>query len=255
MGAENVTVLVLDETRRDQVLRTFESMVGLREGTLDSPAGPANRSLTLEEAETIRAFNIEARARDMPGDVTLSVMFQGAAPFLKEREPAPEATRIELPQWAISDTAAVSRAIADGIAESGVRVVGDLDALTWVPRSGPRAAVATRGVEPRLAALVTVGALIGGGLVPERSRAPGGDRKRMDPATARTHRARTEIGSERRMLGQRRARILAKALVRVTKERIAHRRRAGYWREWQSLPWNPLRTGRRAGPRRKQGGR
>ena len=36
VGAENVTVVVLDEEDRDDVLRVFERLLGLRSGTLEA---------------------------------------------------------------------------------------------------------------------------------------------------------------------------------------------------------------------------
>ncbi len=238
VGAEQVTVIVLDDTRRDQVLRTFEGMLGLRDGTLSNPAGPSNRSLTLDETEAIRAFNVEARSRAIPEDVVRSVMLQGAAPFLKELEPASGSMHVELPRWVLSDVLTVSRRIADGIGGSGVRVLGDLDALTWIP-SGRHGSIETSPkVEAKVAALVTVGALIGTGVVSEDSRMPREDAMPAVSEAARTHTPvdRDRIGSERQTLGRRRARILAKALARVTRERIAQRLEAGASRGGRALP-------------------
>jgi len=224
LGPDRVTIIVLDDTDRDRVLHAFEAMLGLRSGTLATPVGPSNRSLTLDETEAVRAFNIEAKARGVSEGVALSVMLQGAVPFLKEHDPLPDARRIELPDWAIERTASVQRELVDGIVETGVRVHGDLGLLAQVPRpTGIDQPVPTDG-PPRISALMTIGALIGAGIIPEDARAPittasAGPAAEAAAATGR-------VGMERTRLGRHRTRILAGALARSVRAMATNRANA-----------------------------
>jgi hypothetical protein len=211
VGPDRVTVIVLDDADRDRVLRAFEAMLGLRPGTLLTPAGPSNRSLSLDEVEAVRAFNIEAQARAVPEDVALSVMFQGAVPFLKELDPLPGSTPIALPDWALDRAASVQREIVDGIASTGVRVDGDLELLARVPEPGDVDVPSQTDIPARLPALMTIGALIGGGLIPQEARLPAAAGE--DPAPE-VDAVAERIGTERARLGRHRTRLLARALAR-----------------------------------------
>jgi hypothetical protein len=128
-GSSNVIVIVAEEADRERQLRLFEHMTGLREGTLVPEKDLSNRSLTLPEIETVRAFNLAYRAEGLGTMLHTKVMRFGAAEHLKRRVPGPDEPGIETPAWALERANAVSREIVDGIAGSGVRVIGDLEAL------------------------------------------------------------------------------------------------------------------------------
>jgi hypothetical protein len=135
-GASNVTVIVADDADRDRQLRLFEQLTGLREGTLVPELDLSNRSLTLPEIETVRAFNLAYRAEGLGTQLHTKVMRFGAAEHLKRRTPAADEARIETPDWALQRAAEVAREIVDGIRASGVRVIGDLESLA-APASTP----------------------------------------------------------------------------------------------------------------------
>ncbi len=128
-GPSNVTVIVADEADRDRQLRRFEALTGLREGTLVPEDDLSNRSLRLPEVETVRAFNIAYRAAGLGTMLHMKVMRLGAAEHLKRRVPGADEPRIETPAWALQRADAIAREIVDGIARSGVRIVGDLESL------------------------------------------------------------------------------------------------------------------------------
>ena len=62
VGPDRVTAVVVDETDREMILRTFERLLGLVERTLTLQDDLANRSLTLQEIEAVRALNRDLRA-------------------------------------------------------------------------------------------------------------------------------------------------------------------------------------------------
>lgn len=163
VGPERMTVVALDDIDRDTVLRVFEGLTGLRTGTLLSIDDLSNRSMTVPEIEAIRAFNIAYRAEKLPGPLYGRVMRFGAAPYMRRRQPAADELRIELPAWAVEPVAERSREIVAAIAASGVRVIGDLEALTRVsPHRSADSAPIT--ISPEIAASAMVGVLLASGL-------------------------------------------------------------------------------------------
>ncbi len=59
LGADRLTVMILDPDDRGLLMRSFEAVLALPEGTLSQlPAGAQNRSMTAAEAELFRQVNI-----------------------------------------------------------------------------------------------------------------------------------------------------------------------------------------------------
>jgi hypothetical protein len=173
VGASNVTVIARAEADPDVVLRSFERMTGLRAGTLVADRDLVNRSMSLPEIEAVRAFNIEVRAQRLGKALLSRVMHFGAGQYMKRLEPDPAWPRIEMPQWALDRVAGISREIVDGIAGSGVQIVGDLEQLAVVAPgrlAGDRQP--TTEVPARVAARMAVGVLVASGMVRERAGAP-----------------------------------------------------------------------------------
>jgi hypothetical protein len=128
-GPSRVSVIVADEADRGRLLRRFEALTGLREGTLVPEEDLSNRSLRRPEIETVRAFNLAYRAERLGPVLHAQVMRLGAAEHLKRRVPGEDEPRIETPAWALERANAIAREIVDGIARSNVRVIGDLESL------------------------------------------------------------------------------------------------------------------------------
>jgi hypothetical protein len=129
-GLERLTVVVVDEGEPFMLVRTFEQMLGLPPGTVRPSDTAANRSLTFPEVEFVRACNAELRRREISeADYTRFVRF-GAVRHLQRRVPPPDEPRVLTPAWAAERTRLLAEEIVAGIAESGVRVVGDLASLT-----------------------------------------------------------------------------------------------------------------------------
>lgn len=163
VGPDRMTVVALDDGDRDMVLRVFEGLTGLRSGTLEGIDDLSNRSMTVPEIETIRAFNLAYRAEKLSGPLYSRVMRFGAAPYMRRRQPPADEPRIELPGWAVEPVTERSREIIAAIAASGVRVIGSLDGLTKVsPPRTPEGTPVTIG--PEIAASATMGVLLASGL-------------------------------------------------------------------------------------------
>jgi hypothetical protein len=170
VGPDRVTVVALDDRDRTMVLRVFEQLTGLAPGTLAVDDDLSNRSMTVPEVETIRAFNLLYREEKLSIPLYTRLMRFGAAPYMRRRRPHADEARIELPAWAIPLVEARSRQIVEGIAASGVRVVGSLDTLTAVPAPTPGAGEPSNGatqpvmVHPDAAAAAMLGLVLASGL-------------------------------------------------------------------------------------------
>ena len=97
VGLDNLTVIVVDESDRRMLVRTFEQLLGLTDGTLEPRDPGANRSLTYAEVELLRAFNRSFLDHGWShADYTKLVRF-GAARHLQERRPGPDEARVLTP--------------------------------------------------------------------------------------------------------------------------------------------------------------
>jgi hypothetical protein len=167
IGAQNLTVIVVDDREPKLIMRAFERLTGLREGTLTPNRNPINRSLTLAEAEIVRAYYTLMEEQGYNPRVYRKGVSIRPALFLKEqRNPGPEEEKIQLPEWAAERTREISRTIVDGIKSSGVRVIGDLEGLTRASASSGAQQV---HIPAELAAHLTVGMLVKSGLARKKS--------------------------------------------------------------------------------------
>lgn len=163
VGPDRVTVVALDDRDRDMVLRVFEQLTGLMPGTLVAEPDMANRSMTLPEIEVVRAFNTAFKAEKLPATLYGRIMRFGAAAVMRTRPPQADEPRIELPAWSAEPISNLAREMMASIRASGVRIVGDLDAMAEVPavRAAGNGHVA---VSPEVAASAALGVLMASGL-------------------------------------------------------------------------------------------
>jgi hypothetical protein len=133
LGIERVSAVVVDDRDHDVLLHAFEDLLGLSGGTLVGQSDWLNRSLTLPEAEAVRAFNLAARERHLSRGRHARLMRFGAAQVMKQRVPSAAEERVRQPDWAGAAIEAIQRDIVAAIRSSAVRVIGDLDRLLATP--------------------------------------------------------------------------------------------------------------------------
>lgn len=154
-----LTVIMVDESDRDRLLRDFESLLGLPTGLLVPETTATNRSLTLAEAELVRQLNHEFRDRAWPDHIYSRYLRFGAVEQLKVgRRPDAGEPRVTTPEWALEQAAAIGARAAERISALGVRVLGDLSALGSIPR--PPATAPADGA-PTLPIAAAVEAVVG----------------------------------------------------------------------------------------------
>lgn len=128
-GPQNVTAIVVNESDRSALLRSFEALLGLPGGILVPEDGIVNRSLTLGETELVRLLNEEFKRRAWTAGHYSKFMRYGAVEQLKARLPVAAEQRVVTPAWALERASQIGAAMAANIASAGVRIVGDLTTL------------------------------------------------------------------------------------------------------------------------------
>ncbi|GAB3222155.1 hypothetical protein GCM10027447_08760 [Glycomyces halotolerans] len=156
-GPERVTVLVVDDSRPDRLLRDFEAMLGVPERTLVAADNAANRSLTAGEIEAVRLCAEARLRRGWSLEFFRRYVRYGAVPRIKTgRRPLPGEARIATPEWARMRAAEIGASIAEGVAASGVRVIGDLELLRGEVEAEPPGGL---HLDPALTAAAILGCM------------------------------------------------------------------------------------------------
>ncbi|MFC8344739.1 hypothetical protein [Streptomyces sp. NPDC057280] len=172
VGAERVTVVVVDDRDRDGLMRTFEQLLGLPRGLLQEVPDTANRSLTLAETEMLRNLNKEFRGNGLPDELYSKLVRHGAVMHMKNAcSPTPQDVKIRTPQWAVEAAAEIGAGMARRIGATGVRVLGDPALLSAVPKPGTGTLAEPR-IAPEVAAQALYGALAAAAAAPIRNTTP-----------------------------------------------------------------------------------
>lgn len=130
VGAEHLTVVVKSEQDPRQLLAVMEALLGVPDGVLRTEDTRANRSMSYQEVELVRAVNIALA--DVPhDDVDWHTLFsRGLIPTLVDRPfPAGEDRVPPVPAWAADLLEELSARRIEGLRGLGVRVIGDLEDL------------------------------------------------------------------------------------------------------------------------------
>jgi hypothetical protein len=173
VGPERVTVVVVDDSDRDGLLRTFEALLGLPANLLRPVPDAANRSLTLAETEMLRKLNVEFRGNGLPDELYSKLVRNGAVMHMKNScSPTSQDVKITTPRWAVEAAGAIGAEMAGTIAATGVRVVGDTALLSAVPETVEKKVSGVPRIAPEVAAQALYGALAAVAAAPVRHSAP-----------------------------------------------------------------------------------
>lgn len=123
-GADKVTVVIGDDRDHRVLLRAFEGLLGLTDGTLLPVDGKSNPSLSAEEiAIILRVQLILAQRQLVFAERVRSRQIQRR--LLAQRPRSPSDSKIVIPAWAVESVREASQKIHDGLIASGVRIIGD----------------------------------------------------------------------------------------------------------------------------------
>jgi hypothetical protein len=129
-GAGQVTAIVVSETDRELLLRQFEALLALPDGTLAAPPeSKQNASLTWPEAEMLRRVNQGFADLGWSEREYGELVRSGLTPRLAAARRESDLVPIVTPRWALDRAAEVGAAAAAAIRDLGITVLGDLDSL------------------------------------------------------------------------------------------------------------------------------
>jgi hypothetical protein len=129
LGPERAALVVLDDSSRQYLFRTFERLLDMPEDQLipDPGVGRGNRAMTGAEAALLRQVN-EARQWAWPHYERM-IRYGAALHMVETRRPSAGEAPLGTPAWAVEAAQQVGRATASRIAGTGIRVYGDRDGL------------------------------------------------------------------------------------------------------------------------------
>jgi hypothetical protein len=184
-GPHNVTVIIVDTANRDILTDTFEQLLGLPHHTLTGVTGKGsvNRSLTMPEAEILRQANTHWHESSVPWPLYLDLVYRGAVRRLRQRTPTPSEPRVRMSEWAAEHALRDGKLYADRIRDSGVRVVGDLEALYRQPPVAEEAIPATETDYQRDIAVEALTGAVVGAVKPDTNPATHAQETREHPKT------------------------------------------------------------------------
>lgn len=128
--ADRMTVVIADGTP-DRLSGVTAQLLGVPESLLAAQLGDhrGNRSMTVAEAELVRAVNKVARQRISSRRYADMMRNGGVVRMVESRIPHADEPRLGLPAWALPRVEELAASHLAALRASGVRVVGDADAL------------------------------------------------------------------------------------------------------------------------------
>ncbi|NLF06254.1 MAG: hypothetical protein GX593_14820 [Actinomycetales bacterium] len=126
VGAENVTVVVLDPSDHDLAYRAFEDLVGVPSGTLSHVASLANESFPFAELETIRQFNeLFYAAGGTRKEWLETIRKRGFGEFRQPGSPQLTGAKADVPRWVAEQANDVASGWIEALRTFEGRLIGD----------------------------------------------------------------------------------------------------------------------------------
>lgn len=132
-GAENVIVILADESKPEFIFREFAKILDLPVDIVPVPKIGGNRSMTLEETELLFLIN-NIYDRSDGWEQYRALIRDGYVRYLADHTQAdPSAERLRTPQWAVDQARAINRHHFDRLREMKVEIRGTLEGFIDAP--------------------------------------------------------------------------------------------------------------------------
>lgn len=129
-GAENVSVLIADESNPENLYRGFESAIGIGAGTLKpAKVKRLNRSLTASEVEILRQVNLRKPKKWKWRQYNAFVRGKFARHLSDHPTKFPDDPKLQLPDWAFEALEPYAKDQIDKLNKLGVSILGDVNVL------------------------------------------------------------------------------------------------------------------------------
>ncbi|HEY0902921.1 MAG TPA: hypothetical protein VGE14_03445 [Marmoricola sp.] len=159
---ERFTLVISDESDREQLSRTFEELLGLPGGMLRSRRDPkrSNESVSWSELEVLRALHGVFGENGWSREEYRATLRQIVYSLRAHPEQAFGPRTVPMPDWATDRVSAISDQLVEKIQRLPVRVVGDPEQMRVAPASvSPDAGDQALGLPPGLVAAAVEGAV------------------------------------------------------------------------------------------------
>ena len=158
---ERLTVMILEDVDRSAVFRAFEQLLALPDELLVSRMNlTSNRSMSAVESQLLLDLNRKVALELDWVNYQRYVRRGVALRMVEEREPAPDEPRLYTPRWALEAASQMGGGAATYLRESGVRIVGNVDALGRIAPTGTKTQVDERRMIPSEVAIAALKAVI-----------------------------------------------------------------------------------------------
>ena len=132
-GAENVVVLLADESKPEFIFTEFAKILGVPPEVLPIPEIGGNRSMTLEETELLYLIN-NIYDRSGGWEQYRALIRDGYVRYLADHTKAdPKAERLRTPEWAVKEARTLNRRHFDRLAELKIDISGEFEGFIDAP--------------------------------------------------------------------------------------------------------------------------
>lgn len=134
LGAERITVVVVDDHRKESLFETFEQLLGVRDGTLPRDVSARNRSMTLQEMAFMQRYGELLARSELGRRVVAQARYHRALRILRKIRPDNSRdARLQIPTWSYERVGEIQEEMRAHLEKFEVSVIGTLDRLVWLP--------------------------------------------------------------------------------------------------------------------------
>ena len=139
LGASNVTVIIVDESKPEFLFDSINEYLGLPKGFLKAQETGSNRSLTMEEIALLIELNKKFPKEREWEEYEVFIRDGYIRRLTDHVKPSADSGRLTTPQWAIAKGNEVGTQNKKELVATGAKIIGDIDSLDTakVPEGEP----------------------------------------------------------------------------------------------------------------------
>lgn len=140
LGAENVTVIIVDESKPEFLFDSINQYLQLPKGFLKAQETGSNRSLTMEEIALLIELNKRFPKEREWNEYEVFIRDGYIRRLTDHVKPSADSGRLTTPQWAIDKGNEIGAQNKRELVATGARIIGDIDSLDTakVPEGEPK---------------------------------------------------------------------------------------------------------------------
>ena len=139
LGAENATVIIVDESKPEFLFNSINEYLGLPKGFLKAQETGSNRSLTMEEIALLIELNKRFPKEREWNEYEVFIRDGYIRRLTDHVKPSADSGRLTTPQWAIDKGNEIGTQNKRELVATGAKIIGDIDSLdsAKVPEGEP----------------------------------------------------------------------------------------------------------------------